>query len=152
MSSGNSGHAFVVGARCGGRPAQRCGKNRLSCADLTGFLSLKSATREGRKTRKPGGWQVRKQKRKTPPGLGPDGADRNAKRVSLQVLMVVGPHPLSNPANWARFSCQWLLRTSEEPTNLAGSLSEADCRSHRKLRTSIQIRVAHLNRRPHCSP
>ena len=62
--------------------------------------------------------------------------------------MVVGPHPLSNPANWARFSCQWLLRRTAEPSNLTGSLSEADGRKGRKMRTPVQFRIPHLNRRP----
>lgn len=61
--------------------------------------------------------------------------------------MVVGPHPLSNPANWARFSCQWLLRRTAKPSNLTGSLSEGDGQAHQKLLTSAQIRIPHLNRR-----
>ena len=63
--------------------------------------------------------------------------------------MVVGPHPLSNPANWARFCCQWLLRRTAETSNLTGSLSEADGATHQKLLTTVQIRISHLNRRPH---
>jgi hypothetical protein len=62
--------------------------------------------------------------------------------------MVVGPHPLSNPANWAPFCCQWLHQRAAETSNKTGSLSEADGRPHRELRTPVQIRVSHLNRRP----
>ena len=63
--------------------------------------------------------------------------------------MVVGPHPLSNPANWARFSCQWLLLKDAESTSLVGSLSEGDCPTYWKHQVRIQIRISHLNRRPH---
>jgi hypothetical protein len=63
--------------------------------------------------------------------------------------MVVGPHPLSNPANWARFSCQWLLRKTADRFNLTGSLSEADGRIGRKMRTQVQIRISRMNRRTH---
>jgi hypothetical protein len=59
--------------------------------------------------------------------------------------MVVGPHPLSNPANWARFSCQWLLRKNAESTSLAGSLSEGDHPTFRRHQVQFQIRWGQLN-------
>jgi hypothetical protein len=65
--------------------------------------------------------------------------------------MVVGWHPTSNPANWAPFCCQWLLRKTAKNSKLAGSLSEADGATHQKLLTPVQIRIPHLNRRPHFS-
>ena len=64
------------------------------------------------------------------------------------IRLVVGSHPLSNPANWALSCCQWLLRTSAKPFNLACSLSETNGRKGRKMRTPVQIRIPHLNRRP----
>ena len=39
-------------------------------------------------------------------------------------MMVVGSHPPTNPANWAGFSRQWLLRKDAKSTSLTGSLSE----------------------------
>ena len=63
--------------------------------------------------------------------------------------MVVGPHPLSNPTNWAPFCCQWLLRRIAGTANISGSLSEAGGRIGRKIWTTVQFRISHLNHRPH---
>jgi hypothetical protein len=62
--------------------------------------------------------------------------------------MVVGQHPTTNLANWARFSCQRLLREDAESTNLVGSLSEGDHPTYCKHQVQIQIRISHFNRRP----
>jgi len=68
---------------------------------------------------------------------------------SKGAYLEVGSHLLSNTANWARFCCQWLHRRAAETSNLTGSLSEADGATHQKLLTQVQIRIPHLNRRPH---
>ena len=83
------------------------------------------------------------------PCFGLASLEKSLKIRDPPKLMVVGPHPLSNPANWVGFCCQWLLQRTAETSNLTGGLSEADGATHQKLLATVQIRISHLNRRPH---
>ena len=86
------------------------------------------------------GDQVRKQQRKPPPGLGPDGVDRNAKRVSLQVLVVeeYGIEPKSTLAMVAE-NCKRLHPHCKPTFDMIANSPLANAMARRGFSSSVLI-------------